>query len=101
MNYVTLWEDVPAGRTPLQIEDELVERATVAYQRWCRRNGYIEQQPSRALSFAWGSRLINVIELRNSDGCLATYRWGKSGRLVRIGQRYGKYRRQDGTIGHD
>lgn len=61
-------------------EDELIVRASAAYLRWCRRKGYLEDQPSAGMS----EYRDGVITLKNVNGTLATYAVAANGRLKRL-----------------
>lgn len=56
------------------------ERAAVLHAKWCRRNGFMEDQPSATLSGFEG----DTVTLANVNGTMARYRLTPSGRLRRL-----------------
>jgi predicted ArsR family transcriptional regulator len=60
--------------------DEAIEKAADHHWRWCERNGVVPDQPSASSS----ERVGNVVQLRNVNGPLASYRVRSDGRVIRI-----------------
>ena len=54
---------------------DLVDRATFAYARWCRRTGHIFEQPAAGASTVHHAGGCVRIELRNGYRLLACYGW--------------------------
>lgn len=71
------------GRTSRWHESELIQRATVADQRYCEAKGFIPQAACTGLSDVRGRTVI----LRNANGELARYKVRADGRLHRVGPR--------------
>lgn len=63
--------NTPIGAVRNPREEELIARATEAWNRICRRNGWQPQQPCRH-SCAFDPRLSRVV-LRNVNGELASF----------------------------
>lgn len=61
--------------------DELIERATRSYARFCEREGSIPQQPSKDLSTFDPETML--VTLANVRGTLATFRYNISSNRLR------------------
>jgi len=68
---------------PFHDEDDLIQRATRAFSRFCEANGYVMQQPS---SYRSGVE-DGIVRLFNVNGHLASYAITNTGRIRRIDEK--------------
>ncbi|CAB3783395.1 hypothetical protein [Pararobbsia alpina] len=67
---------------PLQLIDDAVDKATSLYGRYCKRNSYLFDQPSRYSSDVEEVSCQQYVVLRSGSDLLAAYRINReSGRL--------------------
>jgi len=62
-------------------EDVVYAKAVAAYARYCNKNGYLYQQPSKCGSYVEEVRGKLFIGLKNINGLLASYRILPEGRI--------------------